>query len=164
MLKTLRTVTPASVIVGFFRHRWQRAPPAMGAAGSRSDACELRGTRTRRFAFVKAHLSHCCLSHSIPAPLTLVRAAPAAGRRTSGYHNIPRGAADLGQPERHVAALAHDFGADLDQLLPPAGQRPRFRSGQPHMGDVEKDRRSWPLRARFGHALATKVRADRHPP
>ena len=34
---------------------------------------------------------------------------------------------DPGQPERDVAAMAHHLGADLDQLLPQAGQRPRLR-------------------------------------
>jgi hypothetical protein len=29
--------------------------------------------------------------------------------------------------ERHIAAVADDLGADLDQLLAQAGQRPRFR-------------------------------------
>ncbi|MGH7030840.1 MAG: hypothetical protein ACREEZ_10485, partial [Stellaceae bacterium] len=34
---------------------------------------------------------------------------------------------DLGQLEGDVAAVADDLGADLGQLLAPAGQRPRFR-------------------------------------
>jgi hypothetical protein len=33
---------------------------------------------------------------------------------------------DLGQLERDVSAVADDLGADLDQLLAQAGQRPRF--------------------------------------
>ena len=31
---------------------------------------------------------------------------------------------DLGQLESDIAAVAHDLGADLDQLLPQGGQRP----------------------------------------
>jgi len=36
--------------------------------------------KTCCFAFAMAHLCRRCLSHSIPAPLTLVRAAPEAGQ------------------------------------------------------------------------------------
>ena len=41
--------------------------------------------------------------------------------------NSGRVVPDLGQPERDVAAMAHHLGADLDQLLVQAGQRPRLR-------------------------------------
>jgi hypothetical protein len=34
---------------------------------------------------------------------------------------------DLSHLKRNVAATAHDLGADLDQLLAQAGQRPRLR-------------------------------------
>jgi len=34
---------------------------------------------------------------------------------------------DLGHLKGRVAAVAHDLGADLGQLLAQAGQRPRFR-------------------------------------
>jgi hypothetical protein len=40
--------------------------------------------------------------------------------RISAEH-LPRHR-DLGQLENHVAAVAHDLGADLDQLLAQAGQ------------------------------------------
>ena len=33
---------------------------------------------------------------------------------------------DLGHLKGHVAAVAHDLGADLDQFLAQAGQRPRL--------------------------------------
>jgi hypothetical protein len=38
--------------------------------------------------------------------------------------HLPR-SRDLGQLERDVAAMAHDLSADLDQLIPQTGQRPR---------------------------------------
>jgi hypothetical protein len=46
-------------------------------------------------------------------------------RQDFGEH-LPRHR-DLGHLKRNVAAVADDLGADLDQLLPQAGQRPRLR-------------------------------------
>ena len=53
------------------------------------------------------------------------RPQPGDQRQDVGEH-LPRDR-DLGHLERDVAPVADDLGADLDQLLSQAGQRPRLR-------------------------------------
>src|ERR1700730_4527762 len=63
-----------------------------------------------------------------PGPLMLAPAVPAVGRSAAGCRTTsiaaPRG---FGYLEPDVAAMASNFGADLDQLFPQAGQRPWLR-------------------------------------
>ena len=78
-----------------FHPRWVR--PAAEAMVAR-----LRGAGTRCFVFFKAHLCHWCLSHSIPAPLTLVRAAPRSRALSIRISlNICSDTATSAQLERH---------------------------------------------------------------
>ena len=56
-----------------------------------------------------------------------MRSAPAAGQSATGFRRTSVADGDLGHLERHVAAMADHLGADLDQLLAQAGQRPRLR-------------------------------------
>jgi hypothetical protein len=93
----------------------------MGVAGSRSDGSRPCGAETRCFRFFKAHLSLAIWRISIPAPLTLARAAPADRAMSIKISSNLLRYRNFGQLERHVAAMVHDLGADLDQLIPQAG-------------------------------------------
>ena len=78
------------------------------------------------------------------------RRCPQPGdQRQDFLEHLPRHR-DLGHLEGHVAAVADDLGADLDQLLPQAGQRPRLRGllinylsvtlkmGAPHRSQIKR--------------------------
>ena len=54
----------------------------------------------------------------------LDQAAAAIRRSAAGFPGTIPWARDLGHLEDDVAAMAHDLGADLDELLPQARQRP----------------------------------------
>jgi hypothetical protein len=96
--------------------KWQAARP--------------RGAGTRCFAFVKAHLCRRRVWHLTRSPVH----AGAGGARSRAMSirislNIWRGTATsaiwkVSHLEGHIATVADDFGADLDQLLAQAGQRP----------------------------------------
>jgi hypothetical protein len=59
----------------------------------------------------------------------LVPAAPAVDQRQDLLEHLPR-YRELGHLEGNVTAVADDLGADLDQLLAQAGQRPRAVLGE----------------------------------
>src|ERR1700752_4950817 len=75
-------------------------------------------------------------------------------------NNLPRHRG-LGHLDRDVATVADDLGADLDQLLAQAGQRPRLR-GLRHrsvrMKLLRLEANTWSWRRT---ALAAKERRDR---
>src|SRR5271169_3042526 len=83
--------------------------------------------RNSLLVFIKAYLCRRRLSHLTSSP----GHAGAGGARSWAINiriswNICRGTATSAIKGR-VAAVAHDLGADLDQLLAQAGQRPRLR-------------------------------------
>jgi hypothetical protein len=75
------------------------------------------------FARIKALLCRRRSSHMTSRPFTLAWAGRASDQRQDFRKHLPRHR-DLGQLEADVAAVADDLGADLDQLLARAGQRP----------------------------------------
>jgi hypothetical protein len=62
---------------------------------------------------------------------------PQPGDQREDIREHLSGYGDLGQLECHVAAMADDLGADLDQLLPQPGQRPRLRRLRHRQGSHE---------------------------
>src|SRR6516225_5480221 len=74
---------------------------------------------TRGFPFIKAHSSSYLSAPSRSRSLSWWRRrCPQSGdEHQDVVEHLPRHH-DLGHLERHLAAMADDFGADLDQLLP----------------------------------------------
>ena len=94
---------------------------------AKSSGCPPRSAGTRCFAFIKAHLCRRCLSQRPRSPVHAGAGGPQPGdQRQNFLEHLPRHR-DLGHLECDVAAVAHDLGADLNQLLAQAGQRPRLR-------------------------------------
>jgi len=104
--------------------KFDRSRPADGQNGERFGlvAPELAALPSSRRTSAVVVCRICLVLPVMPA-----RAAPGAGRSATGFPEQLPPHGDLGHLEGHVAAVTDDLGADLDQLLPQAGQRPRLR-------------------------------------
>src|SRR6266851_1794004 len=106
---------------------------------AKSSSCSPRCAEPRCFALIEAYL---CRRH----PLSHLPRSPRScgcGRRPEPgdqqqdfLEHLPRHR-DLGHLEDGIAPVADDLGADLDQLLAQAGQRPRLRRLRHRQGSHE---------------------------
>jgi hypothetical protein len=123
-LRVVNAPVPTSTVVPLGRTDTEGASPHRHnteSADQISSGCQKMGERTPRMRW------------GIRPPQALVSDASSVVVTTGqcrlrrGIDHGNRGRRTIGHLERHIAPVAHQLGADLDQLSPQAGQRPRFR-------------------------------------
>src|SRR5271165_3863045 len=120
-----------------YQSRWARFPSQRGALQRNSIAADPVAAKIARRSAAPRRNSWLCLHQGAILPSSSVTSDPIArscgsrrpqpgDERQKLLEHLPRHC-HLGHLEGGVAAVAHDLGTDLDQLLAQAGQRPRLR-------------------------------------